>query len=294
MYLFYVGSGLFSKFGAYRNAVGVARKHFVNWPELVVSAFLGRGGVYRSRGGGEVSCDAKTLLRRFVRMEYVWRLHGDTLPTVRFEDDSMVIPNYFGRDFRVPLNMELVSPPSIYLKAHPYDVAGEVVLDIGAYLGDTPLMWLYRGAKSVIAVEPVPEHFQYLRKNVAGLPAIPLQASLGIQTPEIPSLIGSASYGIKEAENQTTDFLSTPIVSLIYLVNTYSPTVVKLNCEGCEHYVLDELALLPKYNVKHMAVQFHPMIKIKLRDSLDFLEKKLGKGMVTSSSNDRVTVYWSF
>jgi predicted nicotinamide N-methyase len=127
----------------------------------------------------------------------------------------MVIPNYFGRDFRVPLNMELVSPPSIYLKAHPYDVAGEVVLDIGAYLGDTALMWLYRGAKSVIAVEPVPEHFQYLRKNVAGLPAIPLQASLGIQTPEIPSLIGSASYGIKEAENQTTDFLSTPIVSLI-------------------------------------------------------------------------------
>jgi hypothetical protein len=208
MYLLYVGSGLFSKFGAYRNAVGVSRKHFVNWPELVVSAFLGRGG-------GEVSCDAKTLLRRFVRMEYVWRLHGDTLPTVRFEDDSMVIPNYFGRDFRVPLNMELVSPPSIYLKAHPYDVAGEVVLDIGAYLGDTTLMWLYRGAKSVIAVEPVPEHFQYLRKNVAGLPAIPLQASLGIQTPEIPSLIGSASYGIKEAENQTTDFLSTPIVSLI-------------------------------------------------------------------------------
>jgi len=44
MYLLCVGSGLFSKFGAYRNAVGVARKHFVNWLELVVNAFLGRGG----------------------------------------------------------------------------------------------------------------------------------------------------------------------------------------------------------------------------------------------------------
>jgi hypothetical protein len=87
---------MFSKLGAYLNAVGVARKHFVNWPELVVSAFLGRSGVFRSRGGGAISCDAKTLLRRFVRMEYVWRLHGDTLPIVRFEDDSMVIPNYFG------------------------------------------------------------------------------------------------------------------------------------------------------------------------------------------------------
>jgi FkbM family methyltransferase len=169
-----------------------------------------------------------------------------------------------------------------------------VVLDIGAYLGDTPLMWLYKGAKSVIAVEPVPEHFQYLLKNTAGLPVIALHASLGIKTPAIPSLIGSARYGIKEAENQTTNFLPIPIVSLISLVNMYNPTVVKLNCEGCEHFVLDELALLPKYNVKHIAVQFHPMKKIKLWDSLDFLKKKLGKGIVTSSSNDRVTVYWSF
>jgi hypothetical protein len=94
---------MFSKLDAYRNAVGVARKHFVDWPELVVSAFLGRSGVFRSRGGGVISCDAKTLLRRFVRMEYVWRLYGDTLPIVRFEDDSMVIPNYFWKRLKSTL-----------------------------------------------------------------------------------------------------------------------------------------------------------------------------------------------
>jgi FkbM family methyltransferase len=285
---------MFARVTAWFHAVGAARKHVVNWPELVLKAVSSSDGVFRSRAGGTLSCNGKALLRQLARLEGVWRFYGDVLGVIRFEKTSLVIPNYFGRAFRIPLNAWGVSPPKFFLKRYPFSVNSEVVLDIGAYLGDTPLMWLYRGAKSVIAVEPVPEHFQYLRKNVAGLPVIPLQASLGIQTPEIPSLIGSASYGIKEAENQTTDFLSTPIVSLIYLVNTYNPTVVKLNCEGCEHYVLDELALLPKYNVKHMAVQFHPMKKIKLRDSLDFLEKKLGKGMVTSSSNDRVTVYWSF
>jgi predicted rRNA methylase YqxC with S4 and FtsJ domains len=46
------------------------------------------------------------------------------------------------------------------MKEYPFDVKGEVVLDVGAYLGDTPLMWLYKGAISVIAVEPVPIHFQ--------------------------------------------------------------------------------------------------------------------------------------
>jgi hypothetical protein len=59
----------------------------------------------------------------------------------------MVIPNYFGRDFRVPLKVGnlIATPPSFYLKQHyPFEVVDDVVLDIGAYLGDTPLMWLYK------------------------------------------------------------------------------------------------------------------------------------------------------
>jgi FkbM family methyltransferase len=303
MYLLCVGSGLFSKFGAYRNAVGVARKHFVNWPELVVSAFLGRGGVYRSRGGGVISCDAKTLLRRFVRMEYVWRLHGDTLPTVRFEDDSMVIPNYFGRDFRVPLNMELVSPPSIYLKAHPYDVAGEVVLDIGAYLGDTPLMWLYKGARSVIAVEPVPLHYKYLERNVAGLPVVCINASLAVQLPYDPTKEGLISYGLWDDVDDSLEMLDVPVVQLTELVEKYRPTVVKLNCEGCEHYALDHLSQLPQLGVKKISVQFHGIKGHDPYESLSFLEKKLGmsvkvgEGEIRSLSGRKVKslfAYWLF
>jgi hypothetical protein len=82
-----------TKAKVYYNAVSVARKHFVNWPELVVSALMGRSGVFKPRAGGTVSRDAKTLLKKVVRIEHVWRLHGDTLPPVRFEDDSIVIPN---------------------------------------------------------------------------------------------------------------------------------------------------------------------------------------------------------
>jgi hypothetical protein len=85
-----VSSGIFSKLDAYLNAVGVARKHFVNWPELVISAFLGRSGVFKARSSGTVYCDAKTLLKKIVRIEHIWRLYGDTLPPIRFEDDPIV------------------------------------------------------------------------------------------------------------------------------------------------------------------------------------------------------------
>ena len=108
--------------------------------------------------------------RQLVSLENSWRHYGDVLGIVRFEEDSLVVPNYFGRDFRIPLRAVGVAPPYAFLKYYPFDVEGDVVLDVGAYLGDTPLMWLYKGARSVIAVEPVPLHFRYLEKNVEALP----------------------------------------------------------------------------------------------------------------------------
>jgi hypothetical protein len=204
---------MFERVTAYFRAVGAARKHVVNWPELVLKAVFDSKGVFMSRAGGSISCNGKALLRQLARLESVWRFYGYVLRVIKFEKTSLVIPDYFGREFRIPLNAWGVSPPKFFLKGYPFSVKGEVVLDIGAYLGDTPLMWLYKGAKSVIAVEPVPEHFQYLLKNTAGLPVNALHASLGIKTPVIPSLIGSARYGIKEAENQTTNYLPTSIAS---------------------------------------------------------------------------------
>jgi hypothetical protein len=132
----------FTKAKVYHNAVSVARKHVVNWPELVLKAAFGYDGVFRSRAGGTLSCDGKVLLRQLVSLENSWRHWGDVLDVVRFEENSLVIPNYFGRDFRIPLRAVGVAPPSFFLKYYPFDVKGEVVLDIGAYLGDTPLMWL--------------------------------------------------------------------------------------------------------------------------------------------------------
>jgi hypothetical protein len=93
-------------------AVGVGRKHVINWPELMLKAVSGQDGVFKSKAGGSITCDGKVLLRQLVRLENSWRHNGDILGIVRFEEDSLVIPNYFGRDFRIPLRAEGVTPPS--------------------------------------------------------------------------------------------------------------------------------------------------------------------------------------
>jgi len=290
---------MFARIKAWSHAIGVARKHVSNWQSLVLKAVSGSDGVFRSRAGGTISCDAKTLLRLIVRLENAWNHYGDVLKPVRFEDGDVIIPDYFGRDFRIPLKAEGVAPPSAFLKYYPFDVGGEVVLDIGAYFGDTPLMWLYKGAKSVIAVEPVPLHFQYLEKNTAGLPVTCLNASLAVQLPNVSSQEGSIKYGLWDDAGD--DLLDVPVVQLTELVERYGPTVVKLNCEGCEHYVLEELLQIPQLGVKKIAVQFHEIRGFDPYVSLAFLEEKLGKANRTVERRGKdlsgkeirvVTVYW--
>ena len=293
---------MFARVRAWSHAVMAVRKHVVNWPALVLKAVSGSDGMFRSRAGGAISCDAKTLLKLITRLENEWNRYGEVLKPVRFEDGDVIIPHYFGRDFRVPLKAVGVLPPSAFLTYYPFDVSGEVVLDIGAYLGDTPLMWLYKGAKSVIAVEPVPLHFYYLERNTAGLPVTCLNASLAIQLPKMPNYEGWVGYGLgDEAEEE---LLNVPLVQLSELVERYGASVVKLNCEGCEHYVLEQLSQIPRLGVRKIAIQFHDIRGYDAYASLAFLRDKLGEYYKTKETTgtsisghvvrtkSKVTAYW--
>jgi FkbM family methyltransferase len=224
-------------------------------------------------------------------LERKWRHHGDVLSVVGFQNDSLVISNYFGKKFMVPLNAYIESPSFLLKQHYPFEVLDDVVLDIGAYLGDTPLMWLYKGARSVIAVEPVPLHFQYLTKNVSGLPVTCLNMSLAIQLPYVRKE-GSIGYGHRLWDEANGHILNVPVVQLTELVERYRPTVVKLDCEGCEHYVRDQLWQLPQFDVKKIAVEFHGIDAYHLNEELDFFMEKLGGDYRMWKIGGKYMVYW--
>ncbi|MEM0461643.1 MAG: FkbM family methyltransferase [Candidatus Caldarchaeum sp.] len=274
----------------------------VNWVSLMFRALLRMDGRFVSRGGGEIVCSGRSLLKQLVRLENSWRHYGEVLPLVKFGSDALVIPNYFGRDFTIPLRAEGVAPPSAFHQFYNFDVEGMVVLDVGAYLGDTPLLWIHKNARKVIAVEPVQFHFRFLELNVRGLPVECLNASIGTAVPDLPSQYGSMGYGLEFGAG-AGDKLQVPVVGLLDLVNRYRPEVVKLNCEGCEHYVIDELSLLPSLGVKKLAVDFHDTGEFDAYSSLDKLREKMGLGKIlrekatqTGSGASRriVKVLWEF
>jgi FkbM family methyltransferase len=67
--------------------------------------------------------------------------------------------------FREPLNCYLLSQ---FIKKEDFDV----VLDVGSNIGYFPIIELESGAKKVVVVEPIPETFGFLHKNMERYPNV--------------------------------------------------------------------------------------------------------------------------
>lgn len=125
------------------------------------------------------------------------------------------------------------------------DFKDKTVLDIGADYGSTACYFLGKGAKRVIAVEGNPQFFQELLANTKDDERVQ-PISLYVKT-------GS------HLEN---------------LLQTHKPDITKIDCEGCEFYLMqvknETLRMCPKYIIEtHDAYEgckssFHPETRKRL------------------------------
>lgn len=162
---------------------------------------------------------------------------------------------------------------------------GDVVLDIGAHVG-VFACWMAKAHPqvNVIAYEPVPNTFAWLKKNTdkfdnitAYNVAVDVRTTLTIQhRPEV-AYCSSGHYGKKiEAES-----VAVPCVSLDDILAMHDKVkFMKLDCEGSEWELLLKSKLLDKVEYigmeLHMLPQFQPMLP-EIKDLLKpwFLNDKV-------------------
>ncbi|MEM1973137.1 MAG: hypothetical protein QXW60_03365 [Nitrososphaerota archaeon] len=165
---------LLTKLRAYVHAYKVAKASCRNYFKLLLYAVLRREAIFHMRKGGSIRANGRTLLKCLVRFP--------RLRDLVVEGEVVKVP-FFGSMIQFTADML----PNIALqedhlkRVYDVDVREAVVLDVGAYIGDSPIYWVYRGASKVIAVEPVPQHYRLLVENCKGLPVIPILASVGSQ-----------------------------------------------------------------------------------------------------------------
>jgi len=131
------------------------------------------------------------------------------------------------------------------------DVNGKVVIDVGAFVGDTAIYFLLKGAKKVIAIEPLPANYEELLYNIhlnnmEGR-IIPINAMVSNRhmIVEIPTNVPINIRGgsINEFKRHGAgDYVNIESITLSDVINKFkvnpANAVLKLDCEGCEYDII--------------------------------------------------------
>jgi FkbM family methyltransferase len=124
------------------------------------------------------------------------------------------------------------------------DVKGKVVVDVGAYVGDSAIYFALKGARKVIAIEPHPvayaEMIENIRLNDLENVIVPVNAGLASKPGRL------YIEGVDIRSTVTTYYAPScngliPIITLSDVLSKYNirdRSVLKMNCQGCEYDVI--------------------------------------------------------
>ncbi len=124
-------------------------------------------------------------------------------------------------------------------------VKDKVVIDIGANIGDSAIYFVKNGARKVIAIEHDTKLCQFARKNI----------TLNGFSERI-ELINSICTSIDALAQGTGD---TSLVSLQSIIDqcTTIPSILKIDCEGCEYDVILSASPTTLLNFTHIQIEYH-------------------------------------
>jgi len=164
----------------------------------------------------------------------------------------------------------------------PLSVEGRVVVDVGAFVGDSAIYFALRGAKKVVAVEPHPgayaEMLDNIKLNHMESVIIPVNAGLASKPGKI--CIGNIG-GVEDTAvtyHRPGDCPKTvPVVTLGELISRFginpNDAVLKMDCEGCEFdVILNDYEHVRLFG--ELIFEYHPRFVNK---SLDNLLSVLGR-----------------
>lgn len=153
------------------------------------------------------------------------------------------------------------------------DLNGKIVVDIGAFIGDSSIAYALSGA-TVHAFEAVPIFAHYALNNVRlnkledriSIHPVGLsnQSDLVENIDEVRSIASMSHNCLPDDTSQKVQMVN----ALDYLKKQgiTRADIVKMNCEGCEYHLLGDKQLLRYLNPEHLLVDYHfgsqPLVKL--------------------------------
>jgi len=143
------------------------------------------------------------------------------------------------------------------------DVSGKTVVDDGAGVGDTAILFALRGARRIIALEPYPSLYKEALINIRanGLEdrVVLLNAGLGSFDGEVCAGLNNVNgYMIfKQGSECGVKVRMYTLSSLIKEFNMEDGSILKMDCEGCEYEIIPRTSSKDLSVFGQIVIEYH-------------------------------------
>ncbi len=169
-----------------------------------------------------------------------------------------------------------------------FDLNGWLIVDVGAYIGDTPLYYAKRGAL-VVAVEPLPSNYEVMLRNLELNPdlkqrIIPVNAAISDRDGFVEfsystpvdggaSIYGDGRFKVKVRSMRLSTLIK-EITSMGLDLDRFKVRVLKMDCKGCEYDVINEVDVLRLFDI--VKIEYSGYLRNRTYHELKSALEKLG------------------
>jgi FkbM family methyltransferase len=169
-----------------------------------------------------------------------------------------------------------------------FDLTDWLIVDVGAYIGDTPLYYAKRGA-FVVAVEPLPSNYEVMLRNLELNPdlkhrVVPVNAAISGRDGFVEfsyskpmdggaSIYGGGMFKVKVRSMRLSTLIK-EITSMGLDLDRFKVRVLKMDCKGCEYDVINEVDVLRLFDI--VKIEYSGYLRGKTYHELKGVLENLG------------------
>jgi FkbM family methyltransferase len=160
-----------------------------------------------------------------------------------------------------------------------FNVKDKNVLDIGAFVGDSPIYFILKGAKKVYAIEPHPDAYNEMIENIKlnnmEDKIVPINMGINYEKDYITintKDVVHVAFSLFNSNNKGIKILAGKLSDIIEKYNI-DAQVLKMDCEGCEYdIILKDYDTIKEFD--EIGFEYHAYnTKIPVSKLLDKLNK---------------------
>lgn len=146
------------------------------------------------------------------------------------------------------------------------DIKGNIIIDVGANIGDSSIYFAIKGASKVIAIEPFPTTFDFLSLNIQtnnfSDNIIPLNIAIDSE-PGHFILSENLENSVATMASDGASGFNIAKMTIDDLFKEYNiiKALLKIDCEGCEYKVLRSISKESWEKILEITVEYHACIQ---------------------------------